>query len=75
MKYARVTWNESFQEWAKASEVPCICGKHFDPLAYEGHKVGCPMIEAAEHWRTSGNKLYEELKARYPADMPVFTTN
>jgi hypothetical protein len=56
-KYTRISFNESFQEWARTNNVVCDC-KHNHPFAFEGHKGECPMVAAASHWKTAGSALY-----------------
>lgn len=67
MKYTRVSFNESFQDWAKANNVACNCGAKY-PHSFEGHKASCQVAEAASHWREAGSRLYASLPKPTPTE-------
>lgn len=58
--YTRVSFNESFQEWARANGLTCSCGTGVS--VFDGHRGNCSMSEAARHWQEAGHALY----ARFP---------
>jgi len=68
MSYKRVSFDLSFQDWAKASGIQCECGR--GAHAYEDHKADCPMVVAATHWMAESQATYAALKALSGPEQP-----